>query len=143
MKELRGDSDPRINAEVMEQEEPITPIVSTHQNEEVAAITNQLPQPLPIQKITKSHIKKFVHAHKIQVEAVETYLRGSTELVNEFERDYEELSNYKSAVADETLVEKYIDYKTELDYKGNRVTYFLDILKNKIKGELADEEEEM
>jgi hypothetical protein len=76
------------------------------------------------------------------VEAVETYLKGSIQLANEFERDYEELSKYKSTVAEQILAEKYIHYTTELDYKGNKVAYFVDILKNKIKEELADEEEE-
>jgi hypothetical protein len=145
VKELRGESDPRLNMESMEEkEEPITPILSNAQkNDEPTRkdTMSRVSAPPLVHKITKRHIKKFIHDHKIQVEAVEAYLRSSIELVNDFEHDCEELNKYNSTAADEILSEKYIHYKTELDYKGNRVNYFLDILKNKIKEELADEEE--
>ncbi|KAI9478025.1 MAG: P-loop containing nucleoside triphosphate hydrolase protein [Benjaminiella poitrasii] len=160
VKELKGESDPRL----LNTQEESSFFHSDHEEEDSPAIKtptsyngnedsldnvdmNQSPSNIPNNmqpsppKLTKRHINNFIHSHKIQVEAFEAYIRGSNELITQFERDFEYLMNREDERSKQLLKDKFENYQQELFYKGSHVDYFLQNLKDKVKAELVDEED--
>ncbi|KAI8968860.1 P-loop containing nucleoside triphosphate hydrolase protein [Mycotypha africana] len=95
----------------------------------------------PPQRLTKDHIKAFIHEHKLQMEAVETYLRDSNTLIEDLEYTMEHLLPIGGDIVNQLLEERYRDYRNDLLHKGERVEHSLNNLKAKIEEDLADEDE--
>lgn len=149
VKELRGESDPRLlslhsNHHDLRQLSPTVIVSKSTITEGVMMIDSDNKHPPPIQneyqKITLGHIRDFIHHHKIQVEALEEYLRGSTELLDGFELDFKRLISKRSSFRN--IKSKYRRYKRGLDDQGDRVLLHLEDLKARIRQELEDEEVE-
>lgn len=80
------------------------------------------------------HVKDFIRHHRTQIEVMEAYLRGSTELLNHFEM------NLKQSLSRDSMAAKRAHYKNELIAKGDQALCCIDGLKAKIREELEDEE---
>lgn len=124
MKELKGESDPRLL-------------------NNIPTLQSEPDMNIPAAKITKEHIKNFIKIHELQIEACELYLRSATNLLNEFQFNFDELAKAQdSTFAKQLLQEKYNQYQSDLLTRGEHFNYFSHNLITKIKQELADEYEE-
>ncbi|KAK4515126.1 uncharacterized protein ATC70_002736 [Mucor velutinosus] len=151
VKELRGESDPRLllhNTHL----QPPTVTVSKSTTTTPTIISNDIhktheqqppPPPPPLTPATQQdlydnftigHVKGFIRHHKTQVEAMEAYLRGSTELLNHFE------TNLKHPLSRHSMASKRTKYKNELIAKSDQALHCIEGLKAKIREELEDEE---
>ncbi|KAL9550038.1 hypothetical protein PS6_005746 [Mucor atramentarius] len=141
VKELRGESDPRLLSLHTHLQPPTIAVSKSTTTQTI--ISNQisqqsLPPPEPAkddiyEKITIGHVKDFVHHHRIQVEAIEAYLRGSMELLKCLEM------NLKKPLSRHSMKSKRAKYRDELKAKNSQALDRLQDLKARIREELEDE----
>ncbi|KAG1101366.1 hypothetical protein G6F42_017519 [Rhizopus arrhizus] len=141
VKELRGESDPRLLSLHTHLQPPTIAVSKSTTTQTI--ISNQisqqsLPPPEPAkddtyEKITIGHVKDFIHHHRIQVEAIEAYLRGSMELLKCLE------VNIKKPLSRHSMESKRTKYRDELKAKNSQALHRLQDLKARIRDELEDE----
>ncbi|KAL0143677.1 P-loop containing nucleoside triphosphate hydrolase protein [Mucor lusitanicus] len=144
VKELRGESDPRLLSLHNTHLQPSTTTVSKSTTTIISKSSRKTyeppapPAPAAQENAHDSfnmgHVKDFIRHHRTQIEVMEAYLRGSTELLNHFEM------NLKQSLSRDSMAAKRAHYKNELIAKGDQALCCIDGLKAKIREELEDEE---
>lgn len=123
VKELRGESDPRL---------------SNDDEEEVEADIEAEPDIEAEEKktgLTKAHVAEFVHWHQVEVAGNEMQLQEDIKMMNDFEFDLE-------TITDPDLLDKRImEYKRNVQHLLDRKSCLIENLKNRIAKELVDEHE--
>ncbi|GAN10960.1 kinesin-like protein KIF2C isoform 3 [Mucor ambiguus] len=149
VKELRGETDPRLFSLHNTHLQPSTIIVSkstatttptiisnntNHKMPEQPSLLTPATQEDLYDSFTIDHVKDFIRHHRTQVKAMEAYLRGSAELLNHTEM------NLRQSMSRHSMTWKRTNYKNELIAKSDQALSCIEGLKAKIREELEDEE---
>lgn len=159
VKELRGESDPRLSNNNDSEPSPSPPPLSSSPSPEpqpsaptvleahVAPAAQPIQSIKPIhsvrevhveedehEKLDKNHIREFLHWHQVEVHGNELQLNEAKKLIEDFSLDLENANL-------DMIQYKYTKYKQTLEDLLHRKVCFIENLKNRIKKELVDEQE--